>query len=120
VLVVDDESVPREVISKYLLADGHDVATAASGAEAMVKLLEQKFDLLLTDQAMADMSGLQLAAALKRMGGDQPVILMTASNEVASQLEQSAGVDMVLRKPIPQKSLRHALRRVWPEPAASG
>lgn len=112
VLVVDDNAVPRDVVAKYLTADGHQVATATSGAEAMVKLMEQDFDLLLTDHTMAGMNGLQLAAAVKRPGGGQPVILMTASNEVASVLEQNGGVSLVLRKPIPQQRLRQALHQL--------
>ena len=119
VLVVDDDAAPRDVVSKYLVADGHEVATAANGAEALGKLQQEKFDLLLTDHAMAGMNGLQLAAALKEMGGDQPVILMTASNEVASVLEENGGVKMVLRKPIPQKRLRQALHQVL-RPVAAG
>jgi CheY-like chemotaxis protein len=112
VLVVDDDAVPRDVVTKYLTADGHQVATASSGAEAMVKLMEENFDLLLTDHAMAGMSGVQLANALRRMGGDQPIILMTASTDANFQPEESARVSIVLRKPIPQTRLRQALHEV--------
>ena len=84
VLVVDDDTVPRVVMAKYLAADGHHVSTATSGDEAMAKLMEGDFDLLLTDQTMAGMTGLQLAAAVKQLGGGQPVILMTGSSETAS------------------------------------
>lgn len=113
VLVVDDDAVPRDVVSKYLIADGHEVVTAASGIEALAKLTEENFDLVLTDHAMAGMNGLQLASVVKQMPGGQPVILMTASHEVASALEENGGVDLVLRKPIPQKRLRQALREVF-------
>ena len=41
VLVVDDDAVPRDVVSKYLIADGHEVVTAASGIEALAKLTEE-------------------------------------------------------------------------------
>ena len=112
VLVVDDDAVPRDVVSKYLMADGHEVVTAASGIEALAKLTEENFDLLLTDHAMAGMNGLQLASVVKKMPGGQRVILMTASHEVASALEENGGVDLVLRKPIPQKRLRQALRQL--------
>jgi signal transduction histidine kinase len=113
VLVVDDDAVPRDVVSKYLIADGHKVVTAASGIEALAKLTEENFDLVLTDHAMAGMNGLQLASVVKQMPGGQPVILMTASHEVASALEENGGVDLVLRKPIPQKRLRQALREIF-------
>jgi signal transduction histidine kinase len=112
VLVVDDDAVPRDVVTRYLTSDGHKVTTASSGAEAMVRLMEEHFDLLLTDHAMAGMNGVQLASALRKMGGDQPVILMTASTDANFQPEKSADVSIVLRKPIPQKSLRQALYEV--------
>lgn len=97
--MVDDDAIPRDVVSKYLMADGHEVVTAASGIEALAKLTEENFDLLLTDHAMAGMNGLQLASLVKKMPGGQRVILMTASHEVASALEENGGVDLVLRKP---------------------
>ncbi|HET9418197.1 MAG TPA: response regulator [Chthoniobacterales bacterium] len=112
VLVVDDDTVPRDVVAKYLVADGHHVSTATSGGEAMTKLTEGNFDLLLTDQTMAGMTGLQLAAAVKQLGGGQPVILMTGSSETASIVDQHADVSVVLRKPIPQQRLRQALHQI--------
>lgn len=117
VLVVDDDPAPREIVSKYLAADGHEVITASNGAEAMVKIMQEPFDLLLTDHAMAGMNGLQLTAALQKMGSGQPVILMTASSEVASVLEENRGVSAVLRKPIPKNRLRQALYDVMHVPA---
>jgi adenylate cyclase len=89
------------------------VVTAASGIEALAKLTEENFDLLLTDHAMAGMNGLQLASVAKQMPGGKPVILMTASDQVASAMEENGGVDLVLRKPIPQKRLRQALREIF-------
>lgn len=113
ILVADDEAVPRDVVEKFLLADGHDVTTAASGAEALGFFTEQEFDLLITDYAMAGMNGLQLASTLKENGARQPIILMTASEETAVAVETNRDIDHVLRKPIPQARLREAIRRIF-------
>ena len=64
-------------------ADGHQVATASSGAEAMTKLLEEHFDLLLPDHPMGH-EGLQSRGRAETDCWRPAVILMTASNEVAS------------------------------------
>jgi len=49
ILVVDDELIMRESLSGWLLRDGHEVETAASGEEALDKIKEVRFDILLVD-----------------------------------------------------------------------
>lgn len=57
VLVVDDDPIPRNVVRSYLLADGHTVATANSGQDAIVEFEAGNFDLVVTDHAMPGMNG---------------------------------------------------------------
>src|SRR5207253_2729146 len=57
ILIVDDEPRIREVVSTYLRCDGHQVATAASGREALEKFRRQPFDLVVVDRVMPEMSG---------------------------------------------------------------
>jgi signal transduction histidine kinase len=115
ILVVDDEPVPRDVVSKYLTADGHRVVSAANGYDAFEKFKAGKFDLLLTDHAMPGMSGVQLAGAVKQLGGNQPVLLLTGfSDSSLAPGEKPAGIDLVLSKPIPQSELRRALIELMP------
>lgn len=115
ILVVDDEMVARDVVTKYLQADGHDVVNASSGAEAVVRFQAGNFDLLVTDQGMPGMSGVQLATAIKQIKAGQPVILLTGFSDPAlAHDEAPAGVDLVLGKPIPQKTLRQAVAQLLP------
>jgi CheY-like chemotaxis protein len=111
VLVVDDEPVSRDVVTKYLEMDGHSVLTVTNGREAMGKVMFERFDLLLTDHAMPEMNGVQLACAAKGVQPDLPVILLTGFDAVARQnAEKPVEVDFILHKPIPRNILRRALR----------
>ncbi|MEP6936696.1 MAG: response regulator, partial [Chthoniobacterales bacterium] len=67
ILVVDDEQIARDVVLRYLLADGHHVVLAESGPEALRQLETNSFDLLLTDQAMPGMSGVQLVKRIREI-----------------------------------------------------
>ena len=114
VLIVDDEHVPRDVIKQYLLSDGHTVVSAASGVEALERMKADRFDLLLTDHAMPGMSGLQLAALVKQISANQPVILVTGFSDHALTVEDGQPhVDFIVRKPVPHADLRHALSTVF-------
>jgi signal transduction histidine kinase len=112
VLLVDDDAVPRDVLTKYLLADGHAVVTATDGVQALQKWTQQHFDLLVTDFAMTRMNGVELCASLKKMGTAQPLILTTGSVDQDLNIEGQSAVDLVLRKPVTQLALRHALNQV--------
>ena len=65
VLVVDDEPVSRSVLEGYLTRDGHKVVTATSAKEAIGCGETEEFDVLITDHAMPDMNGTQLAAIFR-------------------------------------------------------
>lgn len=112
VLVVDDEPVTRQVVSAFLQIDGHEVITASSGTEALSAYQHGPFDLLLTDCAMPEMSGFQLAGAVKELHRAQPVILLTGFSESALQsYDQSDHVDLVIHKPVRHQALRQAVAK---------
>jgi signal transduction histidine kinase len=110
VLVVDDEPVSRGVLESYLTADGHRVVTASDAEEAIGFFAFRQFDLLITDHAMPGMNGVQLAAAIREKHANHPVILVTgfAIGGLGDGAEP-AGVDLVMRKPVPRRDLRRAL-----------
>jgi signal transduction histidine kinase len=110
VLVVDDEPVSRCVLESYLTADGHNVVTAVDAEEAMGCFEAAEFDLLITDHAMPGMNGMKLAAAVREKRAGQPVILVTGfAAGGMGQDEETMGVDLVMRKPVPRRELRRAL-----------
>ncbi len=113
VLVVDDEPWVLEVVTGYLTGDGHTVETAADGREGLEKFRAGEFDLVMTDMSMPVMSGPQLAAAVKEISPDKPVILLTGFGEMAERLEgKSISVDYTLSKPATIDGLREAISKV--------
>ena len=94
-LVVDDEEPQREMLAGILGRAGFDVTTAADGAQALQRLAQESFDLLLTDQRMPNMDGLKLLEQAQRMEPRLPVVLMTAygtvSTAVAAMKRGAAG-----------------------------
>jgi CheY-like chemotaxis protein len=110
VLVVDDEPVTRDVVSRFLRMDGHEVVAVTNGADALAAFHENPFSLIVTDQGMPGMSGLQLAATVKEMRPDVPIILLTGFGHPGQQSGETPDVvDVVISKPVPQRTLRKAI-----------
>ena len=110
VLIVDDEDRIREVLSTYLRCDGHSVVTAASGREALEKFRRHRFDLVVIDRAMPEMSGDQTAQFIKQTNQNVPVILLTGFGALIEVTgAQPQAVDVVLSKPVTLDVLRRTI-----------
>lgn len=110
VLVVDDEPRVREVLSAYLGCDGHRVTTANSGREGLMRFKNQRFDLVVTDRAMPEMSGDQMASFIKQANPNIPVVLLTGFGALIEVTgAQPKDVDVVLSKPISLNALRKTI-----------
>ncbi|HET7767368.1 MAG TPA: ATP-binding protein, partial [Chloroflexota bacterium] len=119
VLVVEDDPMVREVTAAYLHADGHSVALAANGDEALRQLDDGAFDLVVTDRAMPGMSGDRLARAVKERSPGLPVILLSGFGDLMRAAgETPSGVDAVLGKPVTGSRLRQAVASVTEATAA--
>jgi CheY-like chemotaxis protein len=113
VLLVDDEPAIRDVISAYLRSEGHGVTTAGSGREGLEQFQSQPFDLVVTDRAMPEMSGDQMAGFIKQARPDIPVVLLTGFGALIEITgEQSKNVDVVLSKPITLSALRKTIENL--------
>lgn len=113
ILFIDDNENVRLLIAEFLKADGHTVALAAEGHEGLAQAGEGRFDLVITDSAMPDMSGGELAAAIKTIKQDLPVIMLTGFGDIMNaKREIPVGVEMVLAKPITQEGLRKAISKI--------
>jgi signal transduction histidine kinase len=113
VLVVDDEPRVHEVLSVYLRCDGHSVASAASGREALEKFRRHRFDLVVIDRAMPEMSGDQTARFIKQVNQNVPVILLTGFGALIEVTgAQPQAVDAVLSKPVTLDVLRRTINKL--------
>ena len=112
ILVVDDEAGTRNVLGRFLSRDGHTVELASGGAEAIEKFREQGFDLVITDRAMPNMSGAQLAREVKELDPDVRVILLTGFadlHEGENGEEDEPSYDLHLGKPASLEEIRAAV-----------
>jgi CheY-like chemotaxis protein len=102
VLVVDDNVANRELLSRRLLGQGHTVATAENGRQALEMLQRQPFDLVLLDIMMPEVDGYQVLEQLKADARlcHIPVIMISALGEIASVARCiEMGADDYLPKP---------------------
>jgi signal transduction histidine kinase/CheY-like chemotaxis protein len=120
VLVVDDEPIARDVLTEYLTGDGHQVETAANGREGFDKFKGGDFSVVITDRAMPEMGGDQLAAMVKEQAPSTPVVLLTGFGDLMNAAgEKPDGVDLVVKKPIRLSTLREVLAKMTGGPRAA-
>jgi PAS domain S-box-containing protein len=114
ILVVEDDPLVRMTLTEQLSSRGHTVQGAANGLEALDTFMSGRFDLILTDRAMPEMSGDQLATTIKRIAASTPVIMLTGFGDLMTvRGEQPAAVDAVVSKPVTLDSLTQAIRQVF-------
>jgi DNA-binding response OmpR family regulator len=112
VLVVDDEAAIRDIVRRYLTAEGFEVAEAADGREALDRLGSLEPDLVVLDVLMPGMDGLEVLRRV-RAGSDVYVILLTAKAEEVDKLVGLAvGADDYLTKPFSPRELVARVRAV--------
>jgi len=115
VLLVDDDSSIRAVLS-YILEDaGFDVVTAAGGEEALMRCRSDSVDVVITDMLMTNGSGEEFVTQLRRFRKDLPLIAVTGElGEGAAMLRaaRQQGVQATLTKPFSSKELLAALSQI--------
>ena len=109
ILVVDDDPQVLDVVGEMLRLEGHDVATAIDGREAVAKFSDAKFDLVITDLIMPEKEGLETIAELKSMRGDVPVIAMSGGGRIGPtdylETARFIGATATLAKPFARSEL---------------
>lgn len=119
ILVVDDQEVLRDIIGQYLQQDWHVVETAGSGAEALEKFRAGHFDVVITDQAMPQMNGDQLIAAIRELAPAQRILMLTGFGAPDDASASPMGADLVVAKPVSKEALRLAVARLMTSLPAS-
>ena len=100
ILVAEDDKDLSRFVSVCLRRQGYEVVTAADGIEALERMEETKFDLLLTDIMMPRMDGFELAESIRLTDKTLPIIFMTARDDKPSQmLGYNLGIDDYVVKP---------------------
>ena len=113
ILVVDDEASQRELVSGYLKKQGYQVLAAGGGEQALEIFRREPMELILTDQRMPDLSGLDLLKAVRSINPEIQVIVMTAYGNVETAVEAMRdGAADYLTKPLNLDELRQKIQRI--------
>ncbi len=113
ILVVDDLPALREMLSQSLASEGYRVATAGSGEEAVTRLEEQEFDVIVTDLVMPGLGGLDVLDKARLLDPRAAVILMTAYASLDTAIAAlRRGACDYLEKPFTVGDLKLRVRRL--------
>jgi two-component system, OmpR family, response regulator ResD len=105
ILVVDDESIVREVVAQYLRQDGFDVEVAADGPEALSNFNRARPDLVLLDLMLPGIDGIEVCRRI-RAQSNVPVIMVTAKgDETDTIIGLGVGADDYVSKPFSPREL---------------
>jgi CheY-like chemotaxis protein len=113
VLLVDDNPLMQQVISRFLVSQGYTVGVAGDGAEAIAMARKVGYRLLVIDMRLPDQEGPQLLATLRHLPGlDRcPAIAVSGLGEDDRERTVRAGFDSFLAKPIDLDELSETVRR---------
>ena len=112
VLVVDDEKLIRDVIKEYLLLENIEVEEASNGEEALNKVRQEDFDIIIMDIMMPKMDGYTACREIKKIK-DIPFIMLSARGEEYDKLIGfDLGIDDYVTKPFSPKELVARIKAV--------
>jgi two-component system, OmpR family, response regulator MprA len=110
ILVVDDEPAVRQALSRALSLEHYGVALAADGIVALELLADERFDVIVLDVSMPQISGIEVCRRLRSAGDRTPVLMLTARDSIDDRVAGlDAGADDYLVKPF---ALRELMARV--------
>ncbi len=119
VLAVDDEPSVGNMVRRILRPQGHSVVTATSGEEALERLADGPFDIMISDVGMGPgMNGWELVERVRPSWPEMHIVLATGWGAAIDQTEaRIKGVDAVIAKPYRPADLEHLLARLTQQPS---
>jgi DNA-binding response OmpR family regulator len=112
VLIVDDEEIVRDVLTRYLEREGFRVDVAADGEEALDLAARDRPDIVILDLMLPKIDGLEVFRRI-RDGGDLPVVMLTAKgDEVDRVVGLELGADDYIAKPFSPREVVARVRAV--------
>lgn len=106
ILVVDDDASIRAVLAEFFQQEGFTVHAAHDGPTALAVFEAEGFDMIFLDYLLPSMTGLEVAASMRRKDPSTPIILITGTPRllVVDEIIQ-AGISQVLSKPFTPKQI---------------
>jgi two-component system NtrC family response regulator len=113
ILVVDDEPAQLELLSGFLEEQGYETVLADSAIKALEIFRREPFDLIVTDQKMPDMSGLDLVKAVREITPEASIVVITAYGTVDTAVAAiKFGAADYLTKPVNLDELLYRVEQV--------
>ena len=115
ILIVDDSPSVLAILEDMLSDLGYAVTTAGNGQEALARVEETKFDLIITDLTMPVMDGFGFVQRAKQMPNCKfvPIVMLSSEEDEAMiAAAKKAGISTFLRKPIKENQLKTILKVV--------
>ena len=111
ILVVDDVESDREIERVILERSGHEVFSAAGGADALRECLDKGIDVVITDLKMPDVHGFELITVLGDLSPRPPVIAVSGTGAYHLHMARQLGAVETLSKPVEAEALLRAVDR---------
>ena len=112
ILVVDDDTVARDLLAEALKKEGYNVEAYGSGEEAIARGREGRVDLVLTDIRMGAVDGLTVLREFKRMSQDTAIVVLTAFGSLEGAIEAiKQGAYDYLAKPFKKEEIKLVVQR---------
>ena len=109
ILVVDDDTQVLDVMSEMLRLEGHTVAVAENGRQAVDRIRDAEFDLVITDLIMPEKEGLETIADIRREHGQLPIIAISGGGRIGPtdylETARYIGANATLAKPFGRQEL---------------
>jgi len=116
ILIVDDDSGVRSVLSKFLQAKQYVTEETDSGAAAIKKALKKEYDVVLLDQVMPEMTGTDVLIELQKITPQSKVIMMTGFGTIHDAIDAiKKGASEYIEKPFDLENLETMIRRCMEE-----
>ena len=113
ILLVDDEVIIRQALGINLQKSGYEVTTAGNGEEALARLDNQPYDMIITDYMMGGINGVELSSAAKKLYPEIKVIVFSGNIEKGlNKLVSDA--DCILSKPIGLDDMLDTIKKLLP------
>lgn len=118
ILVVDDENQILDVLKKIFTQFGYNVTTTSQSLTALEKIRSapDQFDLVISDQTMPEMTGVDLTKEILTIRPDMPIIICSGySTAISEETSLSMGIKKFVKKPVSAKMLAKIVRQVFDE-----
>ena len=114
ILIVDDDKNALQGYLKVLSQDDFVVEGAANGYEALKKIEQRSFDIMISDIRMPQLDGITLLKEVRKRNPDISVIMVTAYGTIDSAVEaMKLGAETYLTKPVNIEAVEILIKKIW-------